>query len=123
MPSERSDLLARLNEKHSRLTAMAASGGSEEITELMAELADLTARLLAADEKLNRAEDRAAHLERALSSNRQIGTAMGILMARLQLTDEQAFDLLRRTSQNRNRKLHELADEVILTGELPQPHE
>jgi signal transduction histidine kinase/DNA-binding response OmpR family regulator/PAS domain-containing protein len=69
---------------------------------------------------LNRAEDKAANLERALSSNRQIGTAMGILMARLKLTDEQAFDLLRKTSQNRHRKLRDIADEVAMTGELPQ---
>jgi signal transduction histidine kinase/DNA-binding response OmpR family regulator/PAS domain-containing protein len=74
---------------------------------------------------LNRAEDKAANLERALSSNRQIGAAMGILMARLQLTDEQAFDLLRKTSQNRHRKLRDIAEEVLMTGEvpaIPAPH-
>jgi DNA-binding response OmpR family regulator len=70
---------------------------------------------------LSRAEDKAANLERALASNRQIGTAMGILMARLKLTDEQAFDLLRKTSQNRHRKLRDIAEEVILTGEISNP--
>jgi len=69
---------------------------------------------------LNRAEDKAANLERALSSNRQIGTAMGILMARLKLTDDQAFDLLRKVSQNRHRKLRDIAEEVAMTGEIPQ---
>ncbi|HEV2887876.1 MAG TPA: ATP-binding protein, partial [Jatrophihabitans sp.] len=69
---------------------------------------------------LSRAENRAANLERALASNRQIGAAMGILMARLKLTDEQAFDLLRKTSQNRHRKLRDIAEEVTMTGELPQ---
>jgi PAS domain S-box-containing protein len=68
---------------------------------------------------LSRAEDKAANLERALSSNRHIGAAMGILMASLKLTDEQAFDLLRKTSQNRHRKLRDIAEEVILTGEIP----
>ncbi|HEX8093043.1 ATP-binding protein [Jatrophihabitans sp.] len=71
---------------------------------------------------LNRAEDRAANLERALVSNRQIGTAMGIVMARLKLTDEQAFDLLRKISQNRHRKLRDIAEEVALTGEIPHLH-
>lgn len=70
---------------------------------------------------LNRAEDKVANLERALASNRQIGAAMGILMTRLKLTDEQAFDLLRKTSQNRHRKLRDIAEEVTMTGELP-PH-
>jgi signal transduction histidine kinase/DNA-binding response OmpR family regulator/PAS domain-containing protein len=69
---------------------------------------------------LNRAEDKAANLERALSSNRQIGTAMGILMARLKLTDEQAFDMLRKVSQNKHRKLRDIAEEVAMTGEIPQ---
>ncbi|MDQ1739324.1 MAG: hypothetical protein QOE53_976, partial [Pseudonocardiales bacterium] len=69
---------------------------------------------------LNRAEDKAANLERALSSNRQIGTAMGILMARLKLTDGQAFDLLRKVSQNKHRKLRDIAEEVAMTGEIPQ---
>ena len=69
---------------------------------------------------LNRAEDKAANLERALSSNRQIGAAMGILMARFKLTDDQAFDLLRKTSQHLHRKLRDIAEEVTLTGELPQ---
>jgi DNA-binding response OmpR family regulator len=68
---------------------------------------------------LNRAEDKAANLERALASNRQIGTAMGVLMARLKLTEEQAFDLLRETSQHRHRKLRDIAEEVALTGEIP----
>ena len=68
---------------------------------------------------LDQAENKAANLERALSSNRQIGAAMGILMARLHLTDGQAFDLLRKTSQNRHRKLRDIAEEVMMTGELP----
>ncbi|HST49932.1 ATP-binding protein [Jatrophihabitans sp.] len=68
---------------------------------------------------LDQAENKAANLERALASNRQIGAAMGILMARLHLTDEQAFDLLRKTSQNRHRKLRDIAEEVMMTGELP----
>ncbi len=67
---------------------------------------------------LNQAEDKAANLERALASNRQIGAAMGILMARLHLTDQQAFDLLRKASQNRHRKLRDIAEEVMMTGEL-----
>ncbi len=62
-------------------------------------------------------------LQRALESNREIGIAMGVLMARHQVTREQAFDLLRIASQNSNRKLADIATEVADTGalELPSP--
>ncbi|HEU5271136.1 MAG TPA: ANTAR domain-containing protein, partial [Jatrophihabitans sp.] len=63
---------------------------------------------------------RADHLERALASSRQIGAAMGILMARLRFTEEQAFDALRTASQHSHRKLRDVAEEVLLTGELPK---
>jgi len=61
------------------------------------------------------------NLHRALNSNREIGTAMGILMARHQLTSDQAFDLLRRVSQGAHRKVVAIAAEVIETGALELP--
>ncbi|GAA2019147.1 hypothetical protein GCM10009740_04030 [Terrabacter terrae] len=60
--------------------------------------------------------DRAENLERALATNREIGTSVGVLMALHRLTAEQAFDLLRIASQNSNRKLREVALDVIDTG-------
>lgn len=45
-----------------------------------------------------------------------IGQAKGILMERRRLTADQAFDVLRRTSQRMNRKLVEVADELVSTG-------
>jgi hypothetical protein len=67
---------------------------------------------------VNRAEDRADNLHQALESNRKIGVAMGVLMARFGVTEEASFDLLREASQRRNRKLRDLAEEVALTGDL-----
>jgi ANTAR domain len=64
---------------------------------------------------------KANNLYRALDSNRDIGAAMGILMARHQLTSDQAFDLLRRTSQRVHRKIVSIAADVIETGELDLP--
>ena len=64
---------------------------------------------------------KANNLHRALDSNREIGAAMGILMARHQLTSDQAFDLLRRTSQRAHRKVVAIAADVIETGELELP--
>lgn len=60
-------------------------------------------------------------LEVALETSRQIGTAIGILMARHRVTSEDAFGLLRAASKHLNRKLRTIADEVVLTGELPSP--
>jgi len=60
----------------------------------------------------------AQQLEQALITNRQIGEAMGILMATHHVTDSQAFDLLRIASQNTNRKLRDIAADVVTTGTL-----
>ena len=67
------------------------------------------------------ARERAAQLQRALMSNRDIGVAMGILMANYKITKAQAFDLLRVASQNSNRKLADVASDVTATGLLPLP--
>lgn len=58
------------------------------------------------------------NLHAALNSCRRIGIAIGILMATRKLTEDDAFDLLRAASQNQNRKLREIADDVVLTGTL-----
>ena len=69
---------------------------------------------------LAQAERRAANLEVALASNRQIGAAIGILMQQHKITERQGLDLLRRSSQAANRKLRDIADTVVLTGALPE---
>jgi hypothetical protein len=61
------------------------------------------------------------HLTIALQNSREIGQAVGILMATHKVTAEKAFDLLRTASQHGHVKLHQVAKEVTLTGELPQP--
>jgi transcriptional regulator with GAF, ATPase, and Fis domain len=57
-------------------------------------------------------------LHEALSSRDVIGQAKGILMERLRITPEDAFDALRRTSQRLNLKLREIAQKLAETGEL-----
>jgi hypothetical protein len=61
---------------------------------------------------------RADGLTAALQSNRDIGAALGVLMARLLVTREQAFDLMRIASQRTNRKLRDIAQDVLETGTL-----
>ena len=68
--------------------------------------------------RLDEAEAEALHLKRALDHSRDIGAAVGILMARHQMTQEQALAALRRVSQDSNVKLYDLALDVIETGEL-----
>jgi hypothetical protein len=60
-----------------------------------------------------------ANLRAALQSNRQIGTAVGILMATERVTEDDAFALLRQASNQLNRKLADIAGQVTLTGVLP----
>ena len=65
------------------------------------------------------ADARAAHLRVALESNRTIGTAIGIVMAREHLTEKLAFARLRQVSNELNRRIVDIADHVVLTGALP----
>jgi GAF domain-containing protein len=64
-----------------------------------------------------------AQLEQALASRTVIDQALGILMAQQQCTAEDAFALLRAHSQNNNRKLHDVAADLItrVSGQPPTP--
>jgi hypothetical protein len=62
---------------------------------------------------------REAALHRGLTTRDVIGQAKGILMERQHLSAGEAFDLLRRASQNLNRKLADVAQHLAETGELP----
>ena len=56
---------------------------------------------------------------RALTSRTEIGQAEGILMERLGLTADQAFEVLSQLSQHQNRKLRDIASDIARTGEIP----
>lgn len=58
------------------------------------------------------------HLHAALGSRDVIGQAKGILMERLRITPEDAFDVLRRSSQQLNVKLRDIAQRLTETGEI-----
>lgn len=55
----------------------------------------------------------------ALESRAVIGQAQGILMERLSIDPDAAFDDLKRTSSHMNRKVSAIAEEIIRTRELP----
>ena len=55
-------------------------------------------------------------LRRALLTSRTIGVAIGIVMAKQSVTQEAAFDMLRKLSNDTNRKLRDVAEHVVATG-------
>jgi len=67
------------------------------------------------------ARKRNADLSRALVSNRVIGVAIGMLASTHKITPEDALALLRIASQHKNRKLADLASQVVATGALVLP--
>jgi transcriptional regulator with GAF, ATPase, and Fis domain len=58
------------------------------------------------------------NLNTALATSRRIGAAIGILMVTRRITEDEAFDMLRQSSQRRHRKLRDVADDVVFTGVL-----
>lgn len=83
---------------------------------------------LAGTEAVTRADLTVAQLRKAIDSRDVIGQAKGILMARRGISADDAFDVLRRTSQNLNLKLADVArivtarhTDLDLTGRIGLP--
>ena len=68
-------------------------------------------------------EQHARDLEEALRSSRTIGAAIGILMESRKISSDEAFGVLRQTSQDQNRKLRELAAEIVAAATPENPPE
>lgn len=72
------------------------------------------------EEARRRAEDRTSSAERltnqlqvGLESSREIGKALGLLMAQYKIDDQEAFEKLRHASQDLNTKLSTIAHELV----------
>ena len=63
--------------------------------------------------RLNSAQSRAEDLEAALESRTAINLACGVIMAQNRCSQEEAMEILTRVSSNRNRKLRDVARELI----------
>jgi transcriptional regulator with GAF, ATPase, and Fis domain len=59
-------------------------------------------------------------LSHALETRHEIGEAMGILMGRYGLSEETAFKVLKKASQDQNIKLREIARRICETGDKPE---
>ena len=62
---------------------------------------------------LARLEQEVVNLERALASRELIGMAVGVIIARQRCTPDEAFDVLRRASQRENRRVRDIAEEMV----------
>jgi hypothetical protein len=86
-----------------RATTLAACG----------DLAQESDRLLASHAAVALADARTIdQLEHAMETRHAIGEAMGILMERHKLSEDDAFNVLRRISQHHNIKLSDVAQRV-----------
>jgi GAF domain-containing protein len=70
---------------------------------------------------LQDARDLAKNLQKAMEVRSVIEQAKGILIERHKLTAEQAFRLLAESSMHTNRKVRDVAEDLVLTGELTVP--
>jgi len=71
-------------------------------------------------ELLEAALERNRQLEQALESRIVIEQAKGVLVERLRLEPDAAFEILRRASRNSRRRLHDLAAEVVRSRVMPR---
>ncbi|WP_369132126.1 ANTAR domain-containing protein [Modestobacter sp. I12A-02662] len=67
---------------------------------------------------LQDARDRADNLQKAMVFRSVIEQAKGILMERHKLTADRAFRLLADASMHTNRKVRDVAEDLVLTGEM-----
>jgi dsDNA-binding SOS-regulon protein len=74
--------------------------------------------------RINTIENRAEDLEAALASRTAINLACGVIMAQNRCTQEEAMEILTKVSSNRNRKLRDVAKELIeqLSGSSVRTH-
>ncbi|GGH99827.1 GAF and ANTAR domain-containing protein [Arthrobacter liuii] len=74
--------------------------------------------------RIDNAQNRADDLEAALESRTAINLACGVIMAQNRCSQEEAMEILTKVSSNRNRKLRDVAKELIeqLSGSSVQTH-
>ncbi|TLM82711.1 GAF and ANTAR domain-containing protein [Pseudarthrobacter sp. NamE2] len=74
--------------------------------------------------RINAAQNRAEDLEAALESRTAINLACGVIMAQNRCTQAEAMEILTRVSSNRNRKLRDVAKDLIeqLSGDRVETH-
>jgi GAF domain-containing protein len=99
-----------------------ADHGFAEVDEAVVLLFAAQASVALANGQLyHRATAVSRQLEEAMASRSVIEQAKGVLMASMAIEADQAFDVLRTASQHENRKLRELAAEVVAAAAAGRP--
>jgi GAF domain-containing protein len=83
-----------------------------------ARFADVAAVALTTVDALQASRELAVNLRTAMDSRAVIEQAKGILVERHRVTPDQAFRMLADASQHVNRKVRDLAEHLVVTGEL-----
>jgi hypothetical protein len=100
--------------------APAAGAFTDEHRHTVIEFAAYAGAALTNMDALQSARDLAENLREAMSFRSVIEQAKGILMERYKVTPDQAFRLLAQTSMHTNRKVRDLAEQLVRTGDLDQ---
>jgi GAF domain-containing protein len=100
-------------------TAPHAFGAHEQ--EIGARFADEASRALALALRMAEHSEMSVHLQNALASRAVIDQALGVVMGQNRCTADEAFEVLRTASQNRNVKLRDIAAEIVtaVSGQPP----
>lgn len=106
MRADAAELRANVSEAHAQYADRRA-----DVSEAKAKVDREIIAELQRDGRL--AREHAAHQAKALKSSRTVGTAIGVLMASRQISEVDAFEILKVASQNSNRKLREIAAELV----------
>jgi GAF domain-containing protein len=88
---------------------------------LLDQFADETSRAVSLALRYDGVSTENSHLLTAMGTRRVIDQAIGLVMSQNRCSAAEAFDVLRRASQNRNVKLNQLAADMIrqVTGTAP----
>ncbi|MFK0003570.1 ANTAR domain-containing protein [Paenarthrobacter sp. NPDC090522] len=83
--------------------------------------ADMARRTLEISVRLTQADQLAENLRAAMESRTSIDVACGIIMAQNRCTHDEAFEILRTASSHQNRKLHDIASDIVATVNRDRP--
>ena len=118
MTSNRSDIGALSDRADASEARADASEVRADAAETRADVSEAQAQVdrdmiaeLQRDGVLSR--EHAAQMEEALKSSRVIGAAIGMIMASRGLSEAAAFEVLQTASQHSNRKLREIAADLV----------
>jgi hypothetical protein len=107
------DLERRVGANHADISALSERA---DASEAQASIDRAMLAELQADGVLSR--EHAEQMDEALRSSRIIGAALGMIMAGRLVTQDEAFAILKEASQRTNRKLRDLAAEIVECGRL-----